>query len=344
QIQTSEPTQYSYAAGTTVPQQSLLSPDESLDFTTTNAAGVTVKTRAYAQVNLLAAYAMDTLDLGSHMELMGGLRYDHDDAYYNQMAAGSTFGRFSESDNMLNWMGAAVYKPVEGASVYYAAGTSTDPSAEQLSLSSGSSTEPPEETLSQQLGAKWDLPHGLALAASLFYDRQYNTIGTDPANTLLDVNTGAEQAEGYDLGAGGHITRGWEVQAGYTGMRTSYLNYQDSGISYVGQSLQNSPNNTVDLWTTYNLPHAWQVGAGLDAAGARNAGKMVALPGGADVMETAPGYIAYRAMLGYQVNNHMDLQANLENLTDVDYMDSMQGGHVVPGAGRTLLVSSDLKF
>jgi catecholate siderophore receptor len=347
EIQTSAPTQFS-ATAADLPTQNLLTPNEAVDFYTLNSGALTLKTQAYAQINLLAVYGLDTLDLGEHVELIGGLRYDHDDAYYNQMAPGATFGRFTASDNMLNWKAAAIYKPVADASVYYAAGTSTDPSAEQLSLSSATAAEPPEETVSQQVGAKWNLPHGPEWTASLFYNRMYNTIGTNPNNTLLDVDTGAEQAEGVDLGVSGHLTRNWELEAGYTGMRTDYLGYSTgagaSYVSYAGQSLQNSPNNTLDLWTEYYLPMGWEIGAGLDAVGARNAGKMVEDAGGAYVMEAAPGYLTGRAMLGYRAGKNLDLQANLDNLTDAAYLDSIQGGHVVPGAGRSLLVSTNLKF
>jgi catecholate siderophore receptor len=40
----------------------------------------------------------------------------------------------------------------------------------------------------------------------------------------------------------------------------------------------------------------------------------------------------------------MDLRLNLYNLTDAYYFDRLGGGHLVPGPGRAVNVSTNFRF
>jgi catecholate siderophore receptor len=49
-------------------------------------------------------------------------------------------------------------------------------------------------------------------------------------------------------------------------------------------------------------------------------------------------------MLKYRISKNVDLQLNVINLTDRYYYDGVHPGHVVPGEGRTLYISTNFKF
>ena len=49
-------------------------------------------------------------------------------------------------------------------------------------------------------------------------------------------------------------------------------------------------------------------------------------------------------MLKYQINENVDIQFNVTNLTDKYYFDGVHPGHVVPGEGRTFFISTNFRF
>src|SRR6202012_1330631 len=103
----------------------LVHPDDTQSF-----AGIgTTNTISDATVNTFALYAVDTIKLGKQWELVGGVRWDYVDSDFSQFAAptSTTLG-FSRTDSLVSWRGALVYKPVEIGSIYFAAGTSFNPS------------------------------------------------------------------------------------------------------------------------------------------------------------------------------------------------------------------------
>ena len=49
-------------------------------------------------------------------------------------------------------------------------------------------------------------------------------------------------------------------------------------------------------------------------------------------------------MAKYPVTEHVSLQFNLNNLTDNQFYDLLHPAHVVPGAGRTALLTLSFKY
>jgi catecholate siderophore receptor len=52
----------------------------------------------------------------------------------------------------------------------------------------------------------------------------------------------------------------------------------------------------------------------------------------------------FDAMASYAVTENVSLQLNVLNLTDEEYYDAAYPAHAVPGAGRSVLVSTAFKF
>jgi catecholate siderophore receptor len=347
-IETSNPTQMTYA---NVPTQNLLTPNENVNF---NTGTMTISSIASASVTTLAGYFVDTIDLDQQWELIGGLRFDNINTGYSNTASALNY---TETDNVLNWRAGLIYKLQENASIYFVAGTSTDPSAENLSLTVANTANgsyiPPEQTTSFELGTKWGiLNNQLNLTAALFWDEMDNALVEDPlpGYSTYDTDAGTEIAKGFELGMNGYLTKQWEVMAGYTFLRSYYLNFSapysasyplNNGIQvFTNLPLRNAPEDTVNFWTTYDLSEKLQIGAGLDAETDRNAGKFA--PDG--IIEDVPGYITFSAMVKYNLDKQISLQANGINLGDAYYIDQVHPGHIVPGEGRTVMISTNFKF
>ena len=58
----------------------------------------------------------------------------------------------------------------------------------------------------------------------------------------------------------------------------------------------------------------------------------------------ADGYTLYDAMVSWQATPALALRLNGTNLGDEAYIDQVGGGHYVPGAGRTIMLSADYAF
>jgi catecholate siderophore receptor len=320
---------YSFTAATT----SLSDPNPFAIYRGTRTPGAKSETKS----DTAALYVMDTVKIGEQWEIAGGLRYDrfHTDT---KIAATATTAALNptRTDNLLSWRGAIVYKPVPNASVYASASTAYNPSAEGLALTAANGTTPPEKNLTYEVGAKWDvLGDALSLTGAVFRTEKTDARETLPGGTVQVLN-GLRRVDGFELGVAGHLTSKWQVFGGYT--------YQTSEIvktftaANKGNALASTPKHTVSLWSTYELPWNLKVGGGVQYVADRywsdaNLGKI-------------PNYAVFDAMAAYALRPGVELQVNIYNLTDKFYIERVHagGGHAVPGAGRTALLTTNVKF
>jgi catecholate siderophore receptor len=230
---------------------------------------------------------------------------------------------------------ALVIKPTPLQSYYLSFGTSFDPSAEALSLTTKTANLGPVKARTYEAGAKtgW-LDGALALTGAVFRTEVDNAQTNDPENPTITVLNGDQRVDGLELGASGHLTRQWEIFAGYTYLDGKTIS--SGTAAYVGQPLPNTARNALNLWTEYEFSAAWEIGTGFNWLDRRFADS-----GGTT---TIPGYVVWNAMLSYQLAPHVALQLNGFNLLDRNYFvnsyyTSASENHVIPGAGRSVMLS-----
>ncbi|MGA3170173.1 MAG: TonB-dependent siderophore receptor [Chthoniobacteraceae bacterium] len=326
---------------TGVPSTSLLHPDQGDAFTGFGYTSIIVNGHA----DTYSEYLTDTLKVGKQWTAIGGLRYDSIASLYNESLPPVT--SFTANNARLNWRAALVYQPAPNGSIYAAVGESFHPNVQQQSLINEPTLPesfkdlPVGENIDYEVGTKWDLfSERLSVGADLFWDDQKNPAAEDADDDLLYVTNGKERDIGIELDAAGHITDPWQVYASFTCQRGVVTSANPSNL--VGEPILNTPRCTFSVWTTYDLPWKFEAGLGVDGVGAR-AGSETPDPVNGLIME-APGYVLVSAMLKYQINSHVDIQANVTNLLDQAYYESVHPGHVVPGEGRTFYISTNFKF
>jgi catecholate siderophore receptor len=297
---------------------------------------------AESHLDTIALYLFDTVKLGRHWEVNGGIRYDHLEA--ESRGANGAAG-LSNSDDLFSWKAGLVYKPVEHGSIYFGYGTSFNPTIDGsastgLGLTAANSGLNPEETRSFELGTKWDLlEERLSLSFALFRSEKTNARTTNAGVTSL---AGDQIIEGIEFGISGSITKHWQVFAGYAYMQSE--TNASSVAAQIGQPLGNVPENSGNVWTTYSLLEGkLQVGAGVQYVGdIQGAGENASTTGASRI---APEYWTADAMVSYKFNDHFSLRLNIYNLTDERYIDRISGtGHFVPGAGRSAALTASVKF
>ena len=319
-----------------VPETSLLNPDSNM-YQPPEGLSSQQNTTAFSS----AGYLTDTVGIGPYVDLIGGLRYDRFAASYNQYTfASQTTLHLDHTDHVTSPRAAIVIKPTDAQSFYFSYGTSFDPSAEALTLTTKTAGLAPVKAETYEGGVKTSWLGGmLNVNAAVFHTEVDNAQTNDPDNPTVTTLNGNQRVEGLELGVTGYVTPDWEIYAGYT-----YLDPKTTAsgtAAYVGKVLQNVARNAGNVFTEYHLTEAWEIGGGADWVGHRFA----------DFGEQAnlPGYVIFNAMASYELTDNVKLQVNATNLFDKTYYDaayytSAAENHVVPGAGRTVIFSTAFTF
>jgi catecholate siderophore receptor len=124
------------------------------------------------------------------------------------------------------------------------------------------------------------------------------------------------------------------VIGGYSFMHSDIA--QSNTAAEVDAALALTPEHTLNVWSTYELGSALKVGGGAQYMDSvfRNAINTIAVP----------SFWLVNAVASYDVNTHLTLRLNGNNLGDADYVDRVGGGHFIPGPARSLLVTTAVKF
>ena len=308
--------------------------------------------------NTRALYVFDTLELSPQWLVNMGLRYDHFDTQYRTYDnAGATVvnngvpAKGKDTSEFITGQFGLVWKPTEHGSIYASYATSATPPGATLgegqegnplggttdrSRNVLSSDMEPETTKNYELGTKWDLLNDrLSLTAAIFRTEKENA--RVQVNTTSYENVGTTRVDGLELSASGKLTDKWQVFAGYSYLDGKQIDGGPLGKANDGNQLPNTPKNSASLWTTYSLTPKLTVGGGAfyvdDVFGSVANTTMV------------DSYVRYDAMAAYKLTKNVDLQLNVQNLTNETYYDKAFSTHFAnQAAGRTALLSTNVHF
>ncbi len=290
----------------------------------------------------VALYAIDTIALGSQWDLILGGRWDYFDVDTTSVATPGVATDFARTDREFSWRTGLVYKPVPYGSIYAAYGTSYNPSSERLTLNANTEVVAPEKTNTYEVGTKWDiLGERLSLTGAIFRIEKTNARTNDPLGGTVQVLDGEQRVDGFEIGFAGTVMPNWKVYGGYTYLAGEVTKSNDP--AQVGAEPINTPPHSFSFWTTYDTPWKLRVGAGAQYVDRRIGGNSES-GFAATSTNVAPDYLIFDAMVSYPLTEKVGLQLNVLNITDETYYDASYSGFTVPGAGRTVLLTTDVKF
>lgn len=290
-----------------------------------------------AQTDTRSIYAFDTLTFNGRWSLNAGLRYDD---YETIQLSGSVDApmRLGNQADFWNHQVGVVFKPAARGSVYLSSGTSSNPSGNTLgdgteNLSGGNADLAPERNRTYELGTKWELADGkLALSTALFHTEKDNArVSIEPGRGAPQQTIGKQRLDGFEFGISGAVTPKLQLVASYTYLDSEIAD--DGPISSdEGNVFPNTPKDSASLWATFAVnPHV-TIGGGANHVDKRfgNAANTV----------WAPSYVTYDAMASVALGMRMDLQINLQNLTDEAYFVRPYASHYAAiGPGRAAYVT-----
>ncbi|HJU40084.1 MAG TPA: TonB-dependent siderophore receptor [Tahibacter sp.] len=307
--------------------------------------------------NTQSAYAFDTMTLSEQWLVNVGARVDRYSTKADLIATSSVPASLVKNDdNLWTWQAGLVYKPVTNGSVYFSYGTSASPSGaangegaagDNANITTSIADLDPIKSRNIELGAKWDLiGDELSLTAAVFRSEVTNArVATDNGTTQL---AGDKRVDGIEIGVSGEITERWKVFGGYTHLDSELV---DAGFVNVGTAqnpvyapspdkgnrFPNTPEDGATLWTTYQMLPKLTVGAGAFATSK--------VYGNTANTKWVPGFTRFDAMAAYAVNDHFNLQLNIQNLGDKLYFDKAYQTHYVSVApGRSAVLTASFKF
>jgi catecholate siderophore receptor len=320
------------------PQANLLNP---YPFPPTPLLRKTNMVRTDTTGNAVGFWAVDELELLSWLKIMGGARWDY---FHADQTVRQTNVNLSNTDTVWSPRAAIIVQPTNWQTYYFSYGTSFNPSAENLTLAANTVNVDPEKTRVFELGAKLDLFNNrFGVRGSLFQIVKTDARTSDPDTAIVTLD-GKQRSQGYEIEIVGQPVNGWNIWAGYTYLDTRVLDSEDvmAGVPIQGKRLTNAPMNTANLWSTYDIPPEWlwnqrfQVGGGFNYVGFRFANQ--------NNTNSVPGYIRGDLTAAWRPIPKFELRMNVQNVADNRFYESVYQGHVVPGAGRTVLFTGTFTY
>ena len=180
----------------------------------------------------------------------------------------------------------------------------------------------------------------------MFRSTKYNERNTDPDRPVVTLS-GERHVAGFEADIVGRLTSKWEVFGSYMWLPVAKVD-RAAPCPTTGQCSQGAagerpgdrpsltPEHSGTVWTTYQLTPKLRVGGGLNFRG-KQAPTRAAF--------NVPSYVTADLMAEYKFDfDRLTMKANLTNITNKLYADSLYSGHYIPGAGRMLQVTANIRF
>lgn len=307
-----------------------------------------------------AVYGFDTIKFGDRILLNLGLRHDRYESRgvdasatsANGVVTAVTYTPRGGSWDFTNYQAGLVFKPTAASSLYVSYGTASTPPGVSGGDQNGNTATgsgnlatvqlEPEDSESFELGAKANVFHDtLALSAAAFKTTRKNAQIQIDANTYAQV--GEVEVKGIELGVSGNVTPKWQVFGGYTYMDSELVRGAYTSVNQ-GDPLANTPKHTFSTFTTYKVTRQIALGGGAYYVSKSFGGNQGGAGGGANRIY-APSYWRYDAFASWAVTPKVDLQLNVQNLTDERYIVRTNGvHHADPAPGRQAILTLNVKY
>ncbi len=335
----------------TLPAASLYSPDANIVLPALYKTGAV----SDGESTTVSGYVFETAKHGPWL-LSAGLRVDNYTISTNNTPAtgGAAIAPIKDSGTIASWNLGAVYKPRENGSIYVALiNAMTPPGSSNFQLSSTASSLAnaafdPVETENLEIGTKWDFfDKHLALTAAYYSTKAKNELSLeDPTNLGSFIQLGEREVNGFEFGLVGQVNPKWMVSAGVQTMHTE-ITQGTTGNNSAGAATRWSPDLTATFWTTYKLTPKFTIGGGASYTAEQklvvNPGTVIGTQNG---LPQIPANTVFNGMASYDINPRLALQLNVYNLTNEDYISSLNNGgsRVVLGKPQSATLSLRVRF
>lgn len=265
-----------------------------------------------SRTDALGVYVQDQITIAENLKILLGGRFD---TFSQNDQDRLTNTETSQSGNAFSPRVGIVYQPVPPISLYASYSRSFTPT---IGTGFDDDVFQPERGTQYEVGIKADLNDRLAATLALYDLTKSNVLTEDTRPGVppgeFSIQVGEQNSRGVELTLQGEILPGWNIIAGYA--------YTDAKVTKdntlpVGLRFNNVPENTVNLWTSYEIQRGpWRgfgIGGGLFFVGERQ--------GDFNNTFQVPSYLRTDAAIFYK-RDQLRVALNFRNLFDVDYIET----------------------
>jgi iron complex outermembrane recepter protein len=276
----------------------------------------------------LGIYVQDQVTLAENLKLLLGGRFDLFERS-DRFLADET----EQTGDAFSPRLGIVYQPIQPISLYASYSRSFDP---VTGIAFGGDSFQPERGTQYEVGVKTDVNDRLSATLALYDLTRSNLLTADPVNSGFSIQTGEQRSRGVELNIQGEILPGWNIIAGYA--------YTDAEITEdntfpVGNRPPNVPENSFNLWTSYEIQsgdlRGLGLGLGLFYVGERQ--------GDFENSFQLPSYLRTDAAIFYR-RDQFRAALNFKNLFDVDYFEATPFGRDFVYLGAPFTVQGTISW
>jgi catecholate siderophore receptor len=310
-----------------------------------------------------AVYAFDTLKFGERdqFQLTAGGRWEKYKTEFNSVTFATATANptlpvgtpiptsLEASGNLFTWKVGALYKPTANGSIYVSAANSKQPpGGSNFSLSTAANNLnraglAPQEGTNIEIGTKWEFMQGkVAATGAVFRSENKNELVVDRLDPNVFTQIGKRRVDGVELSMVGQITDALNLTLGYAHMNPKIV---AAAPTQQGGLIQWSPKDTFTSWAAYKLPFGLTLGGGARYLSNAVSTSNVNLATTFGLVQI-PSYWVVDALVGYEFNKNFNVQLNVYNLFDKEYIAAVNSGRsrYFPGVPRSALVTANVTF
>ena len=266
----------------------------------------------HVEIDARSVYVQDEIQLSEKVIAVLGARYDEFDIEVDNVKSADVRSR---KDDEVSPRAGLIYKPQENTSIYLSYSESFLPrSGEQFANINGDKNQLDPDTFENlELGIKWNVNEALSLSASLFEIDKKSPQVADSDPSTLDVIESS--IEGFEVQIQGQLNAKWSINASYGYLDGEQVNRSGS----TGLRPRELPENTISLWTSYQLTPKFGLGLGAsyqDESFINNSNSA-----------NLPSYTRIDAAAYYEVSEDVLLQLHVENVSDRVYFPNSHSTH-----------------
>ncbi len=307
-------------------------------------------------------YVQDLIQIAPTWKIVAGLRFDSMKGNFNQYVLTGvapapvvpSLTNYRQSISEFSERVGVLWQPNALHSYHASYGTSFNTSGDTYSYNATNANVPPEKSRNLEFGAKIDsADKKFTTRYALFYAEKFNERNTDaPAAATNLLLSGKRHSAGFEFDITGRITTQWEIFGSYAWIPLAKVDkagacpatgacLQGTGGSRPGDRPGLIPKHSGTIFSTYQVTPQWRLGGGVNF---RSKQAPADLTNPALGVFEAPGYATMDLLAEYRFNDTYTVKANLNNIANKYYADTLYRGHYVPGGGRTLQVNMTAKF
>jgi len=289
------------------------------------------------EVETIAAFVMDTVDLTDKFTLFAGLRADHFDLSLQRY--GTTNPAYGYSDTLFNGHLGVTYKITGDGIIYASVASAEDINGGEPDSGTNSgygglvlyrgeaAAADPEHAVNIELGTKWNLFNDqLLLTAAIFQITKSDVMEGANYDTIGTFNSGKNRTRGFEMDVVGKLTDKLTAQAGFTTMKAEVLESAPlptgAPSPNIGKTLSNFADHSAFAQLKYDFSEDFALGLAVKYESEKYGGQPdTAAAYGTDgqYSQPVPSYTVGDVFATYRFTKDFDMRLNVGNITDRDY-------------------------